>query len=166
MSTGLEPKCPCCGGAVQFDSGSQKLKCPYCDTEFDIAALNQSEQQSQGEDSINWQNTANEWQAGETDQMRVYTCTSCGGEIVCDSTTSATSCPYCGNPVALTGNLTGALRPDVIIPFKLDKKAAKAALKKHVHSNKFIPKVFQDKNHIDEIKGVYVPHWLFSCLYF
>ena len=163
MSTVLEHKCPCCGGAVQFDSGSQKLKCPYCDTEFDIAALNQSEQKPQGEDSINWQNTANEWQAGEADGMRVYTCTSCGGEIVCDSTTSATSCPYCGNPVALTGNLTGALRPDIIIPFKLDKKQAKAALKKHVHSNKFIPKVFQDKNHIDEIKGVYVPHWLFSC---
>ena len=162
MSTVLEHKCPCCGGAVEFDSGSQKLKCPYCDTEFDVEAMSQTDL-PQSEDAIDWKTTDNDWQEGEADGMRVYTCTSCGGEIVCDSTTSATSCPYCGNPVALTGNLSGMLRPDVIIPFKLNKKQAKAALEKHVHSNKFIPKVFQDKNHIDEIKGVYVPHWLFTC---
>lgn len=162
MSTVLEYKCPCCGGAVQFDSGTQKLKCPYCDTEFDVDALKQTEE-AKGEDNVNWQANDNEWQQGEQDGMSVYTCNSCGGEIVCDSTTAATSCPYCGNPVVMTGKLSGALRPDVIIPFKLDKKAAKAALEKHIASKKFVPKVFKDKNHIDEIKGVYVPHWLFSC---
>ena len=26
-----EYKCPNCGGAVKFDSGAQKMKCPYCD---------------------------------------------------------------------------------------------------------------------------------------
>ena len=35
----LEYKCPWCGGSIGFDSGSQKLKCPYCDTEFDIDTL-------------------------------------------------------------------------------------------------------------------------------
>ena len=25
-----------------------------------------------------------------------------------------------------------------------------------------VPKIFKDQNHIDEIKGVYVPHWLFT----
>ena len=27
----------------------------------------------------------------------------------------------------------------------------------------FLPKVFKDQNHIDEIKGIYVPFWLFDC---
>ena len=27
-----EFKCPCCGGAIRFDSTIQKMKCPYCDT--------------------------------------------------------------------------------------------------------------------------------------
>ena len=35
----LEYKCPCCGGAISFDATLQKLKCPYCDTEFDVATL-------------------------------------------------------------------------------------------------------------------------------
>lgn len=39
MSTILEYKCPCCGGAVSFDSTQQKMVCPYCDAEFDIEAL-------------------------------------------------------------------------------------------------------------------------------
>ena len=31
-----EYKCPCCGGAIHFDSAIQKMKCPYCDTEFEM----------------------------------------------------------------------------------------------------------------------------------
>ena len=35
----LEYKCPSCGGAINFDSSLQKMKCPYCDTEFDMDTL-------------------------------------------------------------------------------------------------------------------------------
>ena len=27
-------KCPCCGGALQFDEKSQNIVCPYCDSQF------------------------------------------------------------------------------------------------------------------------------------
>ena len=39
MAELLEYKCPCCGGAIEFDSGLQKMKCPYCDTEFEVETL-------------------------------------------------------------------------------------------------------------------------------
>ena len=39
MATLLEYKCPCCGGALSFDSQLQKMKCPYCDTEFEMETL-------------------------------------------------------------------------------------------------------------------------------
>ena len=39
MAALQEYKCPCCGGAIEFDSGTQKMKCPYCDTEFDVETL-------------------------------------------------------------------------------------------------------------------------------
>lgn len=161
MATVTEQKCPCCGGGVQFDAGVQKLKCPYCDTEFEINQLQQDN--TCVDDSINWTAQENEWQMGETDSMSVYACQSCGGEIIADNTTGATKCPYCDNPVVMKGQFSGALRPDLVIPFKLDKKAAKDALQKHISSKKFVPKSFLTDNRIDEIKGVYVPHWLFSC---
>ena len=161
MPTITEQKCPCCGGGVQFDAGAQKLKCPYCETEFEINQLNQ--ETTDNVDSINWSAQDNQWSSGETDGMNVYSCQSCGGEIIADSTTGASKCPYCDNPVVMKGQFSGALRPDLVIPFKLDKKAAKEALKKHLADKKFVPKAFLDNNRIEEVKGVYVPHWLFTC---
>ena len=42
----LEYKCPCCGGAIAFDSRIQKMKCPYCDTEFDMETLRQFDEEN------------------------------------------------------------------------------------------------------------------------
>ncbi len=165
MPTLQEYKCPCCGGAIAFDSASQKMKCPYCDTEFDMEALRGYDAELQGTqaDRMEWETAAGgEWQSGEADGLRSYVCKSCGGEIVGDANTAATSCPFCGNPVVMMGQLTGALRPDYVIPFKLDKKAAKAGLMNHLAGKRLLPKVFKSQNHIDEIKGVYVPFWLFD----
>ena len=164
MSMLTEQKCPCCGGAIEFNAGTQNMKCPYCDAEFDIASMQQAEANSAniGEDNFNWSSQGAQWQPEEIDGMVVYTCNSCGGEIVTDSTTGATSCPYCDNPVVMKGQFAGSLKPDLIIPFKYDKKAAKEALNKFIASKKMVPKIFKDQNHIDEIKGVYVPHWLFT----
>lgn len=165
MSNMEQHKCPCCGGAVSFDVGTQKLKCPYCNSEFDISSLNQANQLNDNSvtDSINWGKKQTHWSNGETDGMLVYECNSCGGEVVADSTTSATKCPYCDNDVVMKGNFAGDLRPDLVIPFQLDKNAAKQTLKKFIANKKFVPKIFKQDNHIDEIKGIYVPHWLFSC---
>ena len=138
MSAITEQKCPHCGGAVEFNVGAQKLKCPYCDAEFDIAAMQQAEDFAANTvEQINWNSQGSQWGAGETDGMSVYACKSCGGEIVADATTGATSCPYCGNQVVMQGQFSGALKPDLVIPFKLDKKAAKEALKKHFKGKVF-----------------------------
>lgn len=33
---------------------------------------------------------------------------------------------------------------------------------RHLRGKRLLPKVFKDQNHIDEIKGIYVPFWLFD----
>ena len=160
-----EYKCPCCGGAIAFDSTIQKMKCPYCDTEFEMDALKgyDAELQDEEADNMDWETTAGgEWEEGETDGLRTYVCKSCGGEIVGDANTAATSCPFCDNPIVMMGQFSGTLKPDLVIPFKLDKKAAKEGLVKHLTGKRLLPKIFKDQNHIDEIKGVYVPFWLFD----
>ena len=162
METLLEYKCPCCGGKVEFDTSSQKMKCPYCETIFDVEALREQDQILQTpEDKLEWKTPENHWQ--EEEGLRVYSCDSCGGQIVADETTAATHCPYCENPVVMAGNLTGDLKPDCVIPFKLDKKAAKEALKKHMSGKKLVPKLFKSESKLEEIKGVYVPFWLFDA---
>lgn len=160
----LEYKCPCCGGSIVFDVSAQKMKCPYCDTEFDTEGLigYDEDLKSEFDDDISFESEAgSKWD--DCDGVKVYTCTSCGGEIIGDENLAATSCPFCDSPVIVMSKLSGDLKPDVVIPFKLDKKAAKEGLRKHLLKKRLLPKVFKDENHLDEVKGIYVPFWLYDA---
>lgn len=158
-------KCPCCGGAIEFNSSVQKMKCPYCDTEFEMEALKayDDELSSDSSTNMNWNtDTMETWSEEDSGDLGVYVCQSCGGEIVSDENTAASVCPFCDSPITLKGRLKGELKPDYIIPFKLDKKAAKEKFSEHLKGKKLLPRVFKTEAHIDEIKGMYVPYWLFD----
>ena len=162
-----EPKltCPACKTELNSEGISGEATCPGCGAEFQMEDLRAyaAQMAKKGEDNMNWDTEAgSQWQEGEADGLRIYGCKQCGGEIVADETTGATHCPYCGNPVVLTGHFTGLLKPDLVIPFKVDKKAAIAALQNHYKGKVLLPKVFKDQNHIEEVKGLYVPVWLFD----
>lgn len=159
-----EFKCPCCTGSIEFNSSLQKMKCPYCDTEFEMEAIKALDESAQTEkpDDMKWDQESAEWTGADTENMSVYSCNSCGAEIVIDNTTAASKCPYCDNNIVVSGQLHGTLRPDLVIPFKYDKKQAKAGFEEHLKGKKLLPRVFKRDNHIDEIKGVYVPFWLFD----
>jgi DNA-directed RNA polymerase subunit RPC12/RpoP len=168
MSDILEYKCPCCGGAITFDSRIQKMKCPYCDTEFELDTLKEFEEEHMEEDRDP------QWDAADVEKEQremgdeggtfvSYTCEACGGEIVADQNMAASSCPYCGNPVIVMKKLSGMLKPDLVIPFKLDKKQAEEKLKSHLKGKVLLPRMFRSENRIQEVKGVYVPFWLYDC---
>lgn len=166
MSETVQYKCPCCDGEIVFDSASQKMQCPYCDTSFDIETLRayDAETGRASEDHMEWERPdPSEWKDAEQGDVVSYTCASCGGEIIGDKSTAATRCPYCGNPVVMQQQFAGGLRPDWVIPFKLDREQAKAALRRHLTGKRLLPKLFRDQNRIEEIQGIYVPFWLFDC---
>ena len=158
--------CPSCKTPLNCEGISGEAACPGCGAEFEIEALRDyaAHTQNKKQDNMQWETPAGgTWNEGEADGLRVYSCKTCGGEIVADETTGATHCPYCGNPVVLSGYFAGALKPDLVIPFKVDKKAAMAALQNHYKGKLLLPKVFKDQNHIEEVKGLYVPVWLFDA---
>ncbi len=157
--------CPACKAELNCEGISGEATCPGCGAEFQMEDLRAYAAQvaEKQEDNMNWDTLAGgTWQEGETDGLRVYSCKQCGGEIVADETTGATHCPYCGNPVVLTGHFAGLLKPDLVIPFKVDKQAAIDTLQNHYKGKRLLPKVFKDQNHIEEVKGLYVPVWLFD----
>lgn len=161
-------KCPSCGGALEFDSKSQQLKCPYCDSEFDVEVLNEvaetEEKIGTADKMEGWENSSNQtWTSEDESSVCSYICKSCGGEIIADANTGATVCPFCGNNVIINEKFSETIKPDLIIPFKLDKTAAKNAFLEHLKGKKLLPKFFKQETHIDEIKGIYVPFWLYDA---
>ena len=159
-------QCPACGGPLHFVGASGKLECDYCGSSYEIEQINSkygktgagaaTETSQQGAASSN---TA----CQDFSNLFEYNCPSCGAQLFCDETTAATSCPYCGNNQVLHSQFKGGKMPQKIIPFKLEKQAAINALKNHYKGKKLLPKVFSEQNHIEEIKGIYVPFWLFDC---
>ena len=165
-----EYKCPCCGAPLFFDSVSQNMVCNSCGNSFSVdtvQAFNASEADTQKEDVYGWQDYSSsneEWSsADDGTPMRVYICPSCGGEIITDSTTAATKCPYCDNNTILNEQLSGVFKPNYIIPFKVTKEEAVKKLGEFAKGKKLLPKFYSKRNRIESIKGIYVPFWLFDC---
>lgn len=171
-------QCPACTGPLQFDAATGKLACEYCGSSFEVAEIEAlyAEKNAQAAENMaaaeakaeksggeNWDMSglSDDWGA-DAEGMKIYNCPSCGAELICDATTMATSCPYCGNPTVVPGQFTGILKPDYVLPFKLKKKDAIEALKKHYEGKYLLPNAFKDQSHLEEIKGVYVPFWLFD----
>ena len=152
-------KCSSCGGSLQFDSARQKLICSSCGSEFEVSEFD-STAASSGE--VQYEAKKDEWDV-HGEGLVVYECKNCGGEVVGDETMASTKCPYCENPIVISSKFSGSLRPDLVIPFKMDKKAAEQELRNHVNKIKLAPGAFKAGNHISEVKGVYVPFWLFDA---
>jgi hypothetical protein len=58
---------------------------------------------------------------------------------------------------------SGDLKPDYVIPFKHNKQDAMNAYAGYVKGKLLLPKVFFAENHIDKIRGIYIPYWLFDA---
>ena len=183
-------QCPACTGPLHYSAKSGKLACDYCGSSFDVAEIEalyarkeaeaaaakqaadakaeaaqaaKAEAAEAAAASGGWDTSdlSRDWGA-EADGLRVYSCPSCGAELLCDQSTAATACPYCGNPAIVPGQFSGALRPDSILPFRLSKDDAVQALRAHYKGKPFLPRSFTSANHIEQIQGVYVPFWLFD----
>ena len=178
-------KCPHCGARIEYNSSSGQMKCPYCDSEFTLDEAKAASSGSSSDSSTPvWaeetseiengdsapvlteephaQNSGSSWKENETSDYGIYHCTSCGAELICDSTTAATRCPYCDNVIVLQSRLSGELKPDMILPFQISREQAVNALSEHFSGKKLLPKVFTAENHLEEVKGVYVPFWLYD----
>ena len=162
----VEYRCPACGASLQFDSGSQQVVCPYCDSSFSPQELIDYDsflkEDAKNETSDSWSKDADRWDKDEATGLNVYTCAACGGEVLGDDTLASARCPFCDNTVIMKRQFTGEWKPDLVLPFKLDRAAAQNAFRKHLHGKKLLAKAFRSESNIEEIKGIYVPFWLFS----
>lgn len=164
-------KCPACTGPLHYDGALGKLKCDYCESAFDpedmeVLYAEEAEEPKEGENEAEeavWNTDAagSEW-GEEAEGMTAYRCPSCGAELICESTTAATGCPYCGNPAVIPEQFRGVLKPDYVIPFRSGKEDAIAVLKRHYKGKILLPRAFAAENHLEEIKGIYIPFWLFD----
>ena len=156
----VEQKCPSCGAPLRYDPAQGVLVCDYCGTVAEIAPkAGTTEVGVQGLDfeTLNEQAT-NEGAA----PLPIYNCVSCGAEVIAPAEQAALTCPYCGNNIVLTDKVSGKLRPDGVIPFRIDSKQLPGAMKAFYKGKALLPKRFFSESTMGKVTGVYVPFWIFD----
>lgn len=156
-------KCPACGGALRY-TPEGFLQCDHCGNTFNVEAIEKlsAVEESKGFD---WGDYKERFQDGaeQLDNTTVYICRSCGAQVEVESTTVATHCPYCDNEIVITDRISGGIKPNVIIPFAIDKKKAIECVRKHFKGKRLLPSDFTKTHSLNKLTGVYVPFWLFDA---
>lgn len=185
----LTHKCPNCDGPLTFDPDDQKFHCPYCGSIFTVDEVTEFEEKQEearlaekktaGGSDDESQNqtgpppesdsptaadqtgsaTAEETTADSDAHMELFLCPNCGAEIVTDSTTAATYCYYCHNPVVLQGRLSGKFLPDKVLPFAISKDVATEKFLEWAKQKWFVPRAFFNQKQVEKLTGVYFPYW-------
>lgn len=169
MPKTIEHKCKECGASLLFDSDIQKMLCPYCGTALDVEDTRKDDGDLRPKKKRSKKTSSKrtcedtEWSNEELEYMSEYQCRSCGGDLYTTDTTSATLCPYCGNAVMLRGHLSGVLKPRDVIPFQISKEQALKGLDDFIAGKHFVHRDFLDRHKLEEVKGLYVPFWVFDA---
>ncbi|MBR4720526.1 MAG: hypothetical protein IK057_02055 [Clostridia bacterium] len=160
----LSYKCLSCGSPLVYDSKG-KLKCNSCDSEYDLETLKKYSESENGDSEFDWQDykKAFEQNKQNIENTAVYICRSCGAEIETNPQTAATHCPYCDNEIILNDRVGSSLKPNGIIPFKVDRNGLENAVKAYFEGKRLLPNKFKNQHKIGKIQGVYVPFWLFDA---
>lgn len=151
-------RCPNCNGELRFDPKRQGFGCEYCMSFFTPEECKAANEKNDAEE----QALAAKKEEFE-ENVQLYSCPSCGAELMTDQNTAATECYYCHNPVVLQGRLAGRFRPSKVIPFKIDRAGAHNIFKTWCSKRKFLPKSFKSDSQLLHMQGVYVPFWVADC---
>lgn len=161
-------KCPNCDGPLTFNPDKQRFTCEFCLGEFEPAQVQQMNEKKEQRETYDEREVKSAEQKQQQAQEKgedsgeyavSYTCPSCGAEVVTTSTTAATTCFYCYNPVVLGSRLSGEFNPDRVIPFELSKEKAIERFLAMCGKKWFLPKGFAGKEQFEKLNGVYFPYW-------
>ena len=166
MASVVNFECPCCAAQLTFSGTTGEMTCAYCGSTFSVEQVMEANREtyaSAQKSDMTWSSEDTGMIRDENGQVSGYVCPSCAAELVADANTAATECPYCGNPAILPQSFSGMYKPELVVPFSVDKKQAKEALAGFYKGKKLLPRSFTEGNRIQQITGLYVPFWLFSC---
>lgn len=155
-------RCPKCGATdILLNPKTGKLRCSYCRHEFDpekITGMEEDIKNLIGE--IMGSGAQNI--IADTNSVLTFKCTSCGAEIVVDtSEASHARCHWCRNVLSVNQQIPNGTIPDVVLPFKLTKDQAKACIEKFVGKRKFFANSkFRQEFTTENIMGVYFPYMI------
>ncbi|HEY3504640.1 MAG TPA: hypothetical protein VGN37_17895 [Actinocatenispora sp.] len=147
--------CESCGARVEFAPGTNVLRCPYCGHQQQIALAQRQVQEHHIEELAHLPRKPVGMIAPHQ-----YVCQKCGARTASASLSEA--CQFCSAPLVADPRATGQVVPEAVLPFALDNRAAREALKKWISSRWFAPTSLKKVTDAESTKGTYLPYWTYD----
>lgn len=156
----MSSKCKNCGGALQYDIPTAKVKCVQCESLFEP---NEYGDGTGAEESITkvFEETNIE-SSSDCYEVMTFTCPSCGATISSSELSAVDYCVYCGSFVSLESQISSIRKPEYIIPFSKTSEECRMLYQKNIRKNLYAPKEFRDESFLEGFKGIYIPFWSYE----
>ena len=159
---------PCrqCGGALEFDIGEQKLVCRHCGAEQEI--VDDAGRSVAERDLRSAVVAVRADPFGPKDELagdKEVVCQSCGGRTTFTGTLTSTRCPYCATPIQRDDvhDAPARLPVDGILPFRVDREEAEAALRQWISGRWFAPREFKSYSRTGSFASVYAAYFTYDA---
>ncbi|MBR6168434.1 TFIIB-type zinc ribbon-containing protein [Candidatus Saccharibacteria bacterium] len=154
-------RCPHCGSTdTTLDTSTGNLKCNFCRSQFKGNKINAHGGVENLKGDIIGAG------AGDIipDEKVILTlkCPACGAEVVIntDEVTSA-RCHWCRHVLSVNEKMPNGAVPDLVLPFKTEKKFAEEKIDEFVHKRKFFAHpTFTKEFSSENVMGVYLPYMI------
>lgn len=161
-ASGNDFPCQNCGAKLTYDAGAQALKCPYCGSQQAIPQSRGGRGPAAREIPI--EEGLRLAARGFGTPVTQVSCKDCGASVNVSPGEQTARCAFCGSQQVLAQDAPGtAIRPESLVPFKLDKAAANAKFEAWLGGLWFRPNDLKKMAKLQEMGGVYIPFWTFDA---
>jgi DNA-directed RNA polymerase subunit RPC12/RpoP len=162
-SAAHEFPCQNCGAKLHYDAGAGAMKCPYCGFQQVIAQQQYHPAAGAGRE-IPIEEGFRLAQRGWGTPVTQVACNECGATVNVTPGEQTAKCAFCGSHKVLAQESAGAaIRPESIVPFKVDKAQANKIFEEWLGSLWFRPSDLKKMAKLQEMGGVYIPFWTFDA---
>lgn len=153
-----EFKCPSCASSMKHDSSSLNLNCSTCGYVENAC--------QQNSENVVFDLTAAENDLALQDwgyPVRTVICSDCKGKFIITAAEGNLNCPFCASQHISVLDEAPGVRPDSIIPFKVDKDNAHERVSEWITKRYLAPFPFKSEYTSDRLNGIYLPYWSFDA---
>ncbi|MDZ4698013.1 MAG: hypothetical protein SGI86_22970 [Deltaproteobacteria bacterium] len=159
--------CESCGADLEFHIGAQRLKCPYCTFEKDLAPPPKDVSENELNQVLERLNKTCRTVAEAANAGRKeVVCGGCGATAVFEGSLATSECAYCSLAIQLSDAHMAPERlvVDGVLSFAIERGHAHAQLVRWVKSRWFAPNAFKEKGISGKFQGVYLPFFTFDAM--
>jgi predicted RNA-binding Zn-ribbon protein involved in translation (DUF1610 family) len=155
--------CPSCGAALTYRPGERLLICAFCGTETPAPEAGLAARAGAVEEQDFEAALRGLADAAPSETTQVAHCDACGAHVEFDPNEHAATCPFCASPIVADAAPDRHIRPQGLLPFALDGKAAQKAAARWIAGRWFAPNGLKAYARKRPLTGVYTPWWTFDA---